>query len=208
MDQPVSFSFHDAPPPEEDPPLLFVASEEEEEEEEADEFEFEFVGLLLFGCLEEFESDFMTFLRADESPRLLLFSSLPFLFLRERWFGGVKKPPPPTPIGFGGGNIFEHVVYSFFPSSVRVSFACAGKVRIFCLFFLNRRRVVHSCSCSFGVVGEVELAGPLSLSLSLSLFTHKKQKYRSRARTKTRESIYIFKSKDLARAGEINARIY
>ena len=112
MDQPVSFSFHDAPPPEEDPPLLFVASEEEEEEdeeeEEADEFEFEFVGLL-FGCLEEFESDFMTSLRADESPRLLLFLSLPFFFL-ERWFGGVKKPPPTTPIGFGGGNMFEYVV--------------------------------------------------------------------------------------------------
>jgi len=139
VDQPVSFSLHDAPPSEEDPPLLFVASEEEEEEdedeeeeEEADEFEFEFVGL--FGCLEEFESDFMTFLRADESPRLLLFSSLPFLFLRERWFGGVKKPPPPTPIGFGGGNIFEHVVYSFFLFLLRVCLACAGKVRIFFLF--------------------------------------------------------------------------
>jgi hypothetical protein len=118
VDQPVSFSFHDAPPPEEDPPLLFVASEEEEEEdeeeEEADEFEFEFVGLL-FGCLEEFESDFMTSLRADESPRLLLlllllllFLSLPLLLILERWFGGVKKPPPATPIGFGGGNMFEY----------------------------------------------------------------------------------------------------
>ena len=105
-------------------------------------------------------------------------------------------------------------MYILFPSALCVSrlFGVCGKTfvrlfRIFCLFFLNRRRVVHSCSCSFNVVGEVEL--DLSLSLhSLSLFTHKKQKYRSRARTKTRESIYIFKSKDLARAGEINARIY
>jgi len=44
---------------------------------------------------------------------LLLFLSLPFLLILERWFGGVKKPPPATPIGFGGGNMFdEYVVYS------------------------------------------------------------------------------------------------
>jgi hypothetical protein len=56
----------------------------------------------------------MTSLRADELPRLLLllllFLSLPFLLILERWFGGVKKPPPTTPIGFGGGNMFEYVV--------------------------------------------------------------------------------------------------